>query len=1829
LQLFTSKLHFTDKDTGKTFKDSLSVVLSDGRKTSVKKIKFRDDMEKDILKLVNSAETPRALIQAAARFEKQISYGQAQCIISAREQLRGKQFESMEQLFQVVSNRVDILDPGGLLFPVHGQKDKPTIEIPMLLLPLQIETRFVGTELLIRISPDEIFVDNHDEQLTAKEIELGDKFHANSDEQERLNAWLEIAQRYGSFRAAWIVKATDPQSDKTPIQHDDDWDKPARFIGLPDKFVVFVYLISDGKEILLEQVKGEPIDRNITLIRDPLDQDLSDDEIGLFDKQSKWITNFDEAVKKGMAVRVTIPKKYYDKELHFPKIIVIGIRNDSAESSQKSLEQLFDSHHYSHGFSFIPQDTPTNNTQDIQSPYTEASDDYIGGYEREVKGHPDWDSEPESPKTNAEKLGVALGLGTRPGVFKHAANSEDDKEHYAEALNTALWPATGDYFLRFLIHDNRGVLQGRITDGGIPLPGVNILVKNTSFGSVTNYEGYYSLIIPIGNNTINLSIPGYGIRSIQIQISTGVNLLNFDFRDATQDSMVPLCYRKKLISHFKNYVRGNGLLPTISAGKQPYGILPVSRLGNENWFPSAFDSDGDRLQAEFDADMCAILWKLAEKWKEKKSEIPHIGDQNSSDDGELPLMKILTMTPWSKELWYSRFIEEGFAGFVAAYSGLTNSNENDLGTLLNPWHDTLILQQQQLAEIIESLSNYKNTPLSKLLSWQESDLLSSNKPLVKDDKKPDDNPHYYIEALKDGKDVTSGTLLFELLDRSVILAKKFPDAVYPEEMIQEALAELLTLFRHPEKLEHPLTPEQMEFVTKLARVLERLFMQFLDTCSHRLDAWISSLANNRLAAMRKHKPHGIYLGAYGYVENLRGKVFSGSTSSYSAAVCTILEFFNNVKDHKEIMVKIIDDPDFGPSPPRAYAIGKRKAERILEVRNRLSNERFDSIRQIEEIEGIGPDTFHDILYTFRYQDRDVQAILTFFNTAESIAEIKERISDDPEFGAISKRAFGINKKQAAGILAKRAKLPGKKFTSLQQIEEIRGIGLDTFHDILYSFSDDEQKRMSKTVTEGYIHAPSVQQAYMAAILRNGFLSHRERLKSNGNKNLTEAENPFVINLPSRRLRKAKQLWEGVRNGQSLSELLGYQFERSLYDAGLALNLNRFIDDCRKLFPAPETKALIKKVLLEKNENEDDNGNELNEKEIADKVAARSVVDGLAMARGWQLKDASDTNLTKEEKELKKSAIGLSDLTDNMNKDEENAFLEALNELAYTMDALGDLSVSEATYQAVGGNYDRAAAVLKASSTAGTPPELESMKTQVNSTSFEHRLCFVLQDSQLYNDKKHNARAKAEPLLENWVADLLGSFDKIGCTYSIYNPNTWEENKLTLADLNIAALDVLYLSKAKPDGKASDMERLITHFIKRKHDLNHESEIRIDLENRGDFDYSISDVMELSSTVIRALGGRQYLNPAHFHRAVDEEAFTFKEEDMEIFRDRVSEEMLTSLKELKKDIENKGADNYDLPAMLIKASCYGIDVAIPNSDEDPELLSKKELTLNTVDKKIKECESLLARTDENGIHPNEKIELLVEACRALFGEDFIVLPTFSKTHQVQYDDTIVVKDHLSFLQVDASRTRLWLQQNAQVHGGAEALEDCNIYTDAWKEALTQNGTKVFPLCISQTSEQKLKHWIALADNEIQFEELYENWNEKTEEEKDDLRRPRNVISLGIVGSSKDELTSQETERLAGLMLDQWDESIPAPAIDSGLAFQYNAPNTQAPQCLLLAVPGKYDRRPNKWTEDELAAIVADTIQLAKIRAIDTDAMPNLGGILPALFLPANKEKPELV
>src|SRR5205814_1874601 len=84
-------------------------------------------------------------------------------------------------------------------------------------------------------------------------------------------------------------------------------------------------------------------------------------------------------------------------------------------------------------------------------------------------------------------------------------------------------------------------------------------------------------------------------------------------------------------------------------------------------------------------------------------------------------------------------------------------------------------------------------------------------------------------------------------------------------------------------------------------------------------------------------------------------------------------------------------------------------------------------------------------------------------------------------------------------------------------------------------------------------------------------------------------------------------------------------------------------------------------------------------------------------------------------------------------------------------------------------------------------------------------------------------------------------------------------------------------------------------------------------------------------------------------------------------------------------------------------------------------------------------------------------------------------------------------------------------------------------------------------------------------------------------------------------------------------DEWVETVPATDATTGLAFQFNPPDACAPQNVLLAVPPVPGQ---DWTVASLYRVLIETLDLAKLRAIDAEAMVDTGQYLPALFLAFN-------
>jgi hypothetical protein len=106
--------------------------------------------------------------------------------------------------------------------------------------------------------------------------------------------------------------------------------------------------------------------------------------------------------------------------------------------------------------------------------------------------------------------------------------------------------------------------------------------------------------------------------------------------------------------------------------------------------------------------------------------------------------------------------------------------------------------------------------------------------------------------------------------------------------------------------------------------------------------------------------------------------------------------------------------------------------------------------------------------------------------------------------------------------------------------------------------DEPGPLVTDPASAGFVHAPSLNQAATAAVLRAGYVAA-------GPPSGTTSRSPFAVDLSSRRVRLAEQLLDGVRSGQPLGALLGYRLERSLHDR----RLDQYIAVFRRIAPFGE------------------------------------------------------------------------------------------------------------------------------------------------------------------------------------------------------------------------------------------------------------------------------------------------------------------------------------------------------------------------------------------------------------------------------------------------------------------------------------------------------------------------------------------------------------------------------------------------------------------------------------------------------------------------------------
>jgi hypothetical protein len=329
---------------------------------------------------------------------------------------------------------------------------------------------------------------------------------------------------------------------------------------------------------------------------------------------------------------------------------------------------------------------------------------------------------------------------------------------------------------------------------------------------------------------------------------------------------------------FESYVRPSGPYPALRLGSQPYGLLPVTSAAD--WRTASGSVDG----------FMQGLRNLSTNWLSASAHAPHLG---ASDDVGSDMIAVLSQSPVSRR-WLGRRTESqliagrNFIGgdpvkYQAAITGVQKQKQDrELAPL------GLSGQALALDFIFGATPFHIRAPLVAAGDADRGVPLAANYIAAIATATVDELTNETITGASPPSllylFLRHSTLLLLANTASNILTKPpLRDAVFVESTTDTVWTRIKTPVaslgnQSLEQLLNAATSNAALIDVKLQRQalaslatqpvaeLERLTAGAIDAASHRLDAWMTAMATERLHAMRNVSPSGAHLGAYGWVD---------------------------------------------------------------------------------------------------------------------------------------------------------------------------------------------------------------------------------------------------------------------------------------------------------------------------------------------------------------------------------------------------------------------------------------------------------------------------------------------------------------------------------------------------------------------------------------------------------------------------------------------------------------------------------------------------------------------------------------------------------------------------------------------------------------------------------------------------------------------------------------------------------------------------------------------------------------------------------------------------
>ena len=144
----------------------------------------------------------------------------------------------------------------------------------------------------------------------------------------------------------------------------------------------------------------------------------------------------------------------------------------------------------------------------------------------------------------------------------------------------------------------RKVMGVVTTNDNTPLPGVNVLVKNTKHGTITDFDGKYSITINKDNKILVFSFIGYETKEVRLKDKTVINVVLEESKEKL-DEIVVSGYGTKGRSFFdKSSRRRSKSYAVAPASDRPLKIRGASSLKRTGVKKSEFESSEDLFSLE-------------------------------------------------------------------------------------------------------------------------------------------------------------------------------------------------------------------------------------------------------------------------------------------------------------------------------------------------------------------------------------------------------------------------------------------------------------------------------------------------------------------------------------------------------------------------------------------------------------------------------------------------------------------------------------------------------------------------------------------------------------------------------------------------------------------------------------------------------------------------------------------------------------------------------------------------------------------------------------------------------------------------------------------------------------------------------------------------------------------------------------------------------------------------------------------------------------------------------------------------------------------------------